>query len=79
MSDWSLPVAAVSQPALEKDTDIHGTGELPRVVGVGRPEEAIPVPMPSGYLPYSVAVVLNFVPTDAQLETLREHLRSWHP
>lgn len=54
------------------EPDIHGTDQeaLPRIVGVGRlAEEGVD----------AAVVYLNFHPTDDQLRTLEEHLRSWHP
>lgn len=71
MSDWSLPIAAIVQPAVTEETDIHGTDQeaLPRIIGVGLLEGS------SG----AYAVYLNFKPTDDQLRSLEEHLRSWHP
>ena len=52
--------------------DIHGTDQdkLPRVVEVTRlmsePENGI-------------VITLNFYPTDQQMQSLWEHMQSWHP
>lgn len=51
------------------EADIHGTEPLPRVLSVYRPHE----------LTKTVTIVLSFEPTDAQVDSLHEHIRSWSP
>ena len=56
----------------DETTDIHGTNhsKLPRIVSVERMPQANPP---------AVAIQLNFYPSDEQMQTLWEHLLSWHP
>lgn len=52
------------------EVDIHGTDQsaFPKVLGVCRHHDML-----------EAVVLLNFRPTTAQLLSLHEHLRSWHP